>query len=422
MAQAKTRNADVAETISIAKGGTGLTSISALSIWAANSANTLVEVTVAAGQAVRLNAGGTAWEAYTPSAGGGDVTKVGTPVANRMAYWTGDGTLGHEAGFTYDPTTDTLTAVAFAGNLTGNVTGNASGSAATVTTAAQPAITSLGTLTTLTVDNILINGNDISSIAGTDLTITPLAGQQIVLDGTIVIDAGVVTGATSITSTTFVGALTGNADTASAVAVGGITGLGTGVATALAVNVGSAGAFVTFNGALGTPSSGTLTNATGLPIAGLTASTTTAIGVGSVELGHATDTTIARVSAGVISVEGVTIPSISSTSTLTNKRINPRTASTTTASTLTPDLSSANIYYRTTQTETLTIGAPTGTPVIGETILIYVDSAGAQTLTINATYIPFGAAFPATTTAGKTFMLSAQFNGTDWKTLWANAV
>jgi hypothetical protein len=77
-----------------------------------------------------------------------------------------------------------------------------------VTGAAQAAITSLGTLTTLTVDNILINGNDISSIAGTDLTISPLAGQQIVLDGTIVIDAGVVTGATSITSTAFVGALT----------------------------------------------------------------------------------------------------------------------------------------------------------------------------------------------------------------------
>lgn len=35
------------------------------------------------------------------------------------------------------------------GNVTGSVTGNVSGSAATVTTAAQPAITSLGTLTSL---------------------------------------------------------------------------------------------------------------------------------------------------------------------------------------------------------------------------------------------------------------------------------
>jgi hypothetical protein len=72
------------------------------------------------------------------------------------------------------------------------------------------------TLDSLQVDNININGNTISSTAGTDLLITPLAGQQIVLDGTVVIDAGVVTGATSISSTSFVGALTGNASTATA--------------------------------------------------------------------------------------------------------------------------------------------------------------------------------------------------------------
>jgi len=80
----------------------------------------------------------------------------------------------------------------------------------TLTTAAQTNITSLGTLTALQVDNININGNAISSTAGTDLTITPVSGQQIVLDGAIVIDAGVVTGATSITSTAFVGDITGD--------------------------------------------------------------------------------------------------------------------------------------------------------------------------------------------------------------------
>jgi len=40
-----------------------------------------------------------------------------------------------------------------------------------------------------------------------------------------------------------------------------------------------------------------------------------------IELGHASDTTIARASAGVISVEGVAVPTISSASTLTNKTI-----------------------------------------------------------------------------------------------------
>jgi len=129
----------------------------------------------------------------------------------------------------------TVTSDAFAGPLTGDVTGNVSGTAATVTTAAQTSITSLGTLTALQVDNLNINGNTISSTAGTDLNITPLSGQQIVLDGTIVVDAGVVTGATSITSTAFVGALTGNvtgnasgtAATVTTAAQSAITSLGT---------------------------------------------------------------------------------------------------------------------------------------------------------------------------------------------------
>jgi len=73
--------------------------------------------------------------------------------------------------------------------------------------------------------------------------------------------------------------------------------------------------------ALGTPASGTLTNTTGLPITGLVASTSSALGVGSVELGHATDTTLARVSAGVVSIEGVNVVTTSSTDTLTNKTL-----------------------------------------------------------------------------------------------------
>ena len=90
---------------------------------------------------------------------------------------------------------------------------------------AMPNLTSVGTLTALTVDNITINGNDISSTAGTDLTITPLSGQQIVLDGTIVVDAGVVTGATSVTSTAFVGNLTGTVATATQNSITTATGL-----------------------------------------------------------------------------------------------------------------------------------------------------------------------------------------------------
>jgi cytoskeletal protein CcmA (bactofilin family) len=85
------------------------------------------------------------------------------------------GTQGAESdtGLTYNPSTGMLTSTGvtstFTGNITGNVTGNTSGTAATVTTAAQSNITSLGTLTTLTVDNVIINGSTIGHTGDTDL-------------------------------------------------------------------------------------------------------------------------------------------------------------------------------------------------------------------------------------------------------------
>ncbi len=60
----------------------------------------------------------------------------------------------------------------------GTLNQNTTGTAATVTTAAQPNITSLGTLTTLTVDDITLNGSTISD--GADLTLD--VGGNIVLD------------------------------------------------------------------------------------------------------------------------------------------------------------------------------------------------------------------------------------------------
>ena len=103
------------------------------------------------------------------------------------------------------------------GNVTGNVTGNTSGTALTVTQAAQTTITSLGTLTALQVDNLNLNGNVLSSTSG-DLSITPVSGSSIVLDGTITVDAGDISGATLIQSASFFGALTGNATTATTLA------------------------------------------------------------------------------------------------------------------------------------------------------------------------------------------------------------
>jgi hypothetical protein len=79
-------------------------------------------------------------DTFTVTAGGATITAGGVTITAGGLNMTGDDITN--AG--------TVTATTFSGALTGNVTGNVSGTAATVTTAAQPAITSVGTLTGLT--------------------------------------------------------------------------------------------------------------------------------------------------------------------------------------------------------------------------------------------------------------------------------
>jgi uncharacterized protein YjbJ (UPF0337 family) len=77
----------------------------------------------------------------------------------------------------------------FVGNITGNVTGNTSGTADTVTGAAQTNITSLGTLTALTVDDVAINGKVVTLTGSSSDTATLTAGTNGTLD-IVTTDAG----------------------------------------------------------------------------------------------------------------------------------------------------------------------------------------------------------------------------------------
>lgn len=150
---------------------------------------------------------------------------------------------------------------------------------------------------------------------------------------------------------------------------------------------------------LGTPSSGTLTNCTGLPVSGITASTTTALGVGSIELGHATDTTLARVSAGVVSIEGVNVVTTSSTDTLTNKTLTSPVIS---VGTSTPTFSSnaytlvsgdaGKLLLASNSSTAGTVNVPTNASVAFATgTQITIIQTGSGQLTVSATT-------PATTT------------------------
>lgn len=171
--------------------------------------------------------------------------------------------------------------------------------------------------------------------------------------------------------------------------------------------------------ALGTPASGVLTNATGLPVAGITASTVTALGVGSIELGHATDTSLSRSAAGVLAVEGVVIPSISSTNTLTNKQITPRivsAASYTTDTGTSLNMDNLDIFVVTAQAGALLFNSPGGTLVQGQSLVIRIkDDATARALTWNAVFRAMGTALPSTTTLSKTMYMGFFYNSTDTK-------
>ena len=119
-----------------------------------------------------------------------------------------------------------------------------------------------------------------------------------------------------------------------------LSGLGTGVATFLgtpsSANLAAAVTDETGSGllvfgtsptlvtpALGTPASGVMTNVTGIPAAAVLAGSlgagayviSTSLQAATIELGHATDTTLARVSAGVISVEGVEVTALGNAAT-----------------------------------------------------------------------------------------------------------
>ena len=254
-----------------------------------------------------------------------------TDESNALIFTSGGdvdgGNLGLESDgtLTYNPSTGKVTATGFVGtlegNVTGDVTGNTSGTAATVTTAAQTNITSLGTLTALTVDDVSINGKvvtmtgsasdtavftagtngtlditttdaaaaaaniqitadgtvDIDSAgiltldSGAAINIEPASGSAILLDGTISVDAGVVTGATSITSTAFVGDITGDV-------TGNTSGTAATVTTAAQSNITSLGTLTTL----------TVDN----------------VNVNGTTIGHTSDTDLITLADGIATVAG----------------------------------------------------------------------------------------------------------------------
>ena len=262
----------------------------------------------------------------------------------------------------------TVTADAFAGPLTGNVTGNASGTAATVTGAAQSNITSLGTLTTLTVDNVIVNGATIGHTDDTDL---------------ITLADGIATVAGEISVTTLdIGGTNVTSTAAELNILDGVT------STAAELNI--------LDGVTSTASELNILDGVTSTAAELNYSDLATLGTTAASKVYTADANgLTKISGAALYVED----------TLTD------------GSTVAWDVIASPVA-KLTMAGNRTISAPSGTtPAAGQfvSLLLIQDGTGSRTITWNAVYEFTGDTAPTlTTTASKGDLFTFRYNGSKW--------
>jgi len=142
--------------------------------------------------------------------------------------------------------------------------------------------------------------------------------------------------------------------------------------------------------------------------AAIAGSVSQAFSAASIELGHASDTTLARVSAGVMSVEGKTVAVLSSTQAFSKAQIGTPVALTVSANAVAVDLSLGNNFTLTLQaTTSQQLSNPTNVTA-GQKGTIYITQNGtpsALTFASNWIEAASGSAASVSTTAGAQNML-----------------
>lgn len=288
-------------------------------------------------QSIRVNAGATALEYYTPSVGSGTVTSVSVTTANGV-----------------------------------------SGSVATATT--TPAITlTLGAITPSSVNSVVISGSSTPTLA--------------------------VTGTTTVsgTNTGDQTSVSGNAGTATALqnarTIGGVSFNGTANITVASAT----GGFTISGGDL-------VLGTNNITLTGSIAST------GSrVTKGWFTDLEVTNAP----TLNGVAIPSITSTNTLTNKRVTPRLITTNapgaTPTTNTDNVDIMNFTGLATAITSMTTNL-SGTPTDGQkTEFRFTDNGTARAITWGASFLGTTVSLPTTTAISTMLRVLFEWDGSVWR-------
>lgn len=161
-----------------------------------------------------------------------------------------------------------------------------------------------------------------------------------------------------------------------------------------------------------TQSSGLLTSSVPLSLG-----TANALTAGTIELGAASDTTISRVSAGVIAIEGVDVLTASNTETVTNKRITRRLVTTTQAAAPAINTDNTDISNIAALAQAITSMSTnlTGTPVDGDQLEIRItDSGTARAIAWGASFAATTVGLPTTTVVSTMLRVYFERSGSTW--------
>lgn len=120
---------------------------------------------------------------------------------------------------------------------------------------------------------------------------------------------------------------------------------------------------------------------------------------------------------GRLQVGGVNVPTVSSTDTLTNKRITKRTGTTTSSATPTINTDNVDEYYITAQTVDITSFTTnlSGTATLGQTLFISVIGTAARAITWGASFANGPVALPTTTVTTTQLSTFFKWDGSVWR-------